>query len=85
MLRSAGSNLVIIISTKDKNALNKFELESINFPRNKILIDSNNNYSRYEIGVHVPVIFHFINRKCVFFAETTENNHQKIKDYFNWK
>jgi hypothetical protein len=84
MLVKSRASLVVVISTTNKNNIKKFNLDQLNLPIESFHFDWENNYSRYEIGVHAPVIFHFVNRRCRFFSETTDNNHHRIKQYFGW-
>jgi hypothetical protein len=74
----------LVISTQDKRKINDYGVWKLGFEESSIHLDSTNNYVRYEIGVHVPVIFHFKNGACEFFSETTEINQVKIKKYFDW-
>lgn len=74
----------LIISATDNNQVNKYNLGRLNLPSERMHFDLKNNYNRYEIGVNAPLIFRFKNRKCEFYSETTENNHQRIKKYFGW-
>jgi len=76
-------NLYIIVSSRNKNAFTKFNLNQINIPSDHFFFDRNNDYERYEIGVSVPIILHFKDDEIVFFSETFQSNHNDIKSHFN--
>jgi hypothetical protein len=78
------ATLNLIVSSSDDNVFEQFELGKLRTKANKFYFDRENDYQRYEIGVIAPIILHFKNGKCIFYSETTENNHEKIKKYFDW-
>lgn len=77
-------SFIYIISTSTKNDLLTFGISKLKIPESHLLMDSKNMYKKYEIGVQAPVIFHFKNGSCVFYAETVSSNHARIKKYFSW-
>ncbi|MDH5398020.1 MAG: hypothetical protein OEX02_07730 [Cyclobacteriaceae bacterium] len=81
MLKNSHDELDIVVATSSKRNLKNFGLENLS---GNIYFDLKNNYSRYEIGAGVPLIFHFKNGECLFYSETTDDKKSQIKKHFKW-
>jgi hypothetical protein len=83
MLTESGGSFDIIVCNSGKPEFSKLQLAQ-SIPEDRIFYDKKGHCKMYEIGASVPIIFHFMNGKCLFFSETTENKHTEIKRYFEW-
>jgi hypothetical protein len=53
--------------------------------KGEVPFDSLGCFELYEIGAQVPVAIHYVDGRCRYFVEMTENNHPVVREYFSWK
>ncbi len=76
--------LDVIVCGSEKQDIIKNQLTQALSEESRIFFDLSGRCRMYELGASVPLIFHFKSGKCLYFSETTENKHNKIKEYFDW-